>query len=454
MTVFVEKNTIIGRVVKGDLQKMNEEKKKDLSRKLIVYAITAFAPGLIFQIAILKLLEYGIIRTMTALILTVVAVCSAFALIVVLVRELILPIKAAMNGEDLTQSNSRLSQRAQKMAARQDELGEIIRTIQTTFAGFAHTIATIKTATEELSAVSEEFSQMFDSMGNVMTNTSTAVGTITNNTSVQADQTMDIKEKTDAIALAIDHMLEHINALTASAQVVEECNQSAGKIIEELIAISNENGTSIEAVREQTQKTNQSVQEIRTVTEIIAGISSQTNLLALNASIEAARAGENGKGFAVVADEIRTLADQSRESTEHINQIVNDLIQNSNISVDITNKVSEAFSRQDAKMHDTEEIFAALNNEMGSVSAVMERIGLEISDLEQHKNVIADGVNDLAVFAEQNAEHGQNVSRDMQDLEYAMDTCKEATAKVVEVSEELVGEIQKFQNIRIANIRK
>lgn len=33
------------------------------------------------------------------------------------------------------------------------------------------------------------------------------------------------------------------------------------------------------------------------------------------------------KGFAVVAEQIRELADQSRESTEHINQIVNGLIE-------------------------------------------------------------------------------------------------------------------------------
>ena len=428
---------------------MNDEKKKDMNRKLVVAAVIAFAPELICQIIILELLQKGIIGITVALLLTIVAIGAVFAMIVVLLKELMLPIKAAMSGEDINQSDSKIAQKTQKMAARQDELGEIVRTVQSTFGGFTHTIAMIKQATEELSAVSEEFSQTFDSMEQVVMNTSTAVGTITSNTSVQAEKTLDIKTKTDSIAVAIDHILENVNALTASAQAVSECNQSAAQIIEELIRISNDNGESIEAVHDQTEKTNQSVQEIRTVTEIIAGISNQTNLLALNASIEAARAGENGKGFAVVAEEIRTLADQSRQSTEQINQIVNDLIQNSSISVDITNKVSEAFSKQDEKMRDTKEIFTNLNSEINRVSSAIDGIGTEVSDLEQHKNVIATSVDSLTTFAEQNADYGTNVSHDMSDLETAMVSCKDTTSKVVGVSEELVGEIQKFQKMRL-----
>lgn len=434
---------------------MNDKKKNDLGRKLMLYSAIAFAPGLIGQIIILKLLEYGIISTMVALILTLVAVGAVFAMVFVSLRQIVLPIKAAMTGEEAVQeNNSKLAQRAQKIAERQDELGEIYRTIQSTTAGFAHTISTIKNATEELAAVSEEFSQMFDSMGQVMEGNGEAVATIITNTTTQADQTQDIKAKTDAISVAIDHILKNVSALTTSAKAVDDCNKSAAEIIAELITISSENGASIEAVREQTEKTNQSVQEIRTVTEIIAGISSQTNLLALNASIEAARAGEHGKGFAVVAEEIRVLADQSKESTEKINGIVNELIQNSEISVDITNKVSEAFSRQDAKMHETETIFTTLNGEINSVSTAIEGIDAEVSDLEQHKNVIADSVGRLTEFAEENADYSSNVSSGMKDLEHAMKSCKEATGKVVDVSEELVGEIQKFQNIRIGSLRK
>lgn len=426
---------------------MDEKKKSDLSRKLILYSACLFAPVLVIQVVILELLKHGIVNTTVALILLLLTTLAVFALLLLSLRQLILPIKAAMTGTE-AESDSKLALRAKKIAKRQDELGQIFRTITETTAGFAHTVATIKSATEELSAVSEEFSQMFDSMGNVMDNTGAAMEEIVSNTSVQAEQTLDIKEKTDAIAVAIDHILNNVNALADSAQAVSDCSQSAVEIMDELLAISNENSISIEAVREQTQKTNESVQEIRSVTAIIAGISSQTNLLALNASIEAARAGEHGAGFAVVAEEIRTLADQSKESTEHINKIVADLIHNSDISVDVTKKVSEAFGRQDKKMRDTEAIFTSLKQEIDRASSAIGGITTEISELEQHKNIIAGSVEQLTSFAEQNVDNSQNVGRDMHDLESAMDNCREATAKIVDVSEELVGEIQKFQKIR------
>lgn len=60
------------------------------------------------------------------------------------------------------------------------------------------------------------------------------------------------------------------------------------------------------------------VDEIKTMAEVIAQISTQTNLLALNASIEAARAGEAGRGFAVVADEVGKLAEETSESVGKI----------------------------------------------------------------------------------------------------------------------------------------
>lgn len=49
-------------------------------------------------------------------------------------------------------------------------------------------------------------------------------------------------------------------------------------------------------------------------------------MLALNASIESARAGVHGKGFSVVAEEIRVLAAQSKNASESIKSVVDNVL--------------------------------------------------------------------------------------------------------------------------------
>ncbi|MFP2908814.1 methyl-accepting chemotaxis protein [Pyxidicoccus sp. 3LFB2] len=70
---------------------------------------------------------------------------------------------------------------------------------------------------------------------------------------------------------------------------------------------------------------NERTRQIGGITQTVKDLADQSNMLALNAAIEAARSGEHGKGFGVVAREIRSLADQSIDSTERVRDILNEL---------------------------------------------------------------------------------------------------------------------------------
>ena len=298
---------------------MEDTKKNEMWGKVMAPLAGFLAIVLVAFLIILKLLESGVIGTVMAMILICVIVAAVFGGIFMVIKSILDQIRSVINGK--VSENTKVAEKAKKLADREDGIGEMVRSIETSVSSIELVLGGIRKAVDELEGVSGDFQQIFSEMSESMDQTADAVDTITGNTVSQASETADMKEKVDAISVSIDHISSNIEDLTKSAQAMREYNRSAEQIMQELIAISEESGVAIENVRKQTDLTNQSAQQIRTATEIIAGISSQTNLLALNASIEAARAGEAGRGFSVVATEISQLAAASQEAANHIQQI-------------------------------------------------------------------------------------------------------------------------------------
>mgnify|MGYP002639224065 FL=1 len=83
------------------------------------------------------------------------------------------------------------------------------------------------------------------------------------------------------------------------------------------------------------------VDKIRMVMHVMDEVAQKTELLSLNASIEATRAGEMGKGFALVANEIRSMAENSKRSSQEIRRIVDDIFQDNKAVIHALRKSEE-----------------------------------------------------------------------------------------------------------------
>ena len=117
-------------------------------------------------------------------------------------------------------------------------------------------------------------------------------------------------------------------------QSVMETSQQMDKIKEQMELITE----SIMSLSEQSQ----SIGEIMTT---INDLAEQSNLLAVNASIEAAKAGEFGKGFTVVANEVRSLAEQSKQATLQVREILNDIQKATSTTVMATEQGSKTIEK-------------------------------------------------------------------------------------------------------------
>lgn len=401
----------------------------------------------LWQVLVLEMLKNGIISTLIAVVLVSAVSVVIFGIVFWVVKSLLNQFLTIAQGKtEDEQEQTKIGEKAKKLMEREDDIGLMMRSVHDSISSFATVISGIKTATEELKSVSDDFNNIFHDMEDSLKITQDSTHTIADNTVTQAAQTADMKEKIDAIGDLIAMISENVDALNASADKMQECNESAENIMGELIDISKKNGEAIENVREQSKLTNDSAQQIQTVTDIIADISNQTNLLALNASIEAARAGEHGRGFAVVAEQIRTLADQSRESTERINQLVADLMDKANVSVEITEKVSEAVSLQNEKIDQTKEIFTTLNSGIGQVGSAIEGISSEVEELKSHSDIIETETVSLKEFAAQNAESAQITIEHMNELDSTVSKCNAATERVVGVSDKLIGYVHETED--------
>ena len=175
------------------------------------------------QVLVLELLKRGIISTVVAAILIIAVSVLIFGVVFFVVKSMLSQFFAIVQGNvENKQGNGKVEEKAKKLMEREDDIGQIMRSVYSSISSFATVINGIMGATEELKAVSADFNDIFHDMEGSLQITQDSVHTIADNTVTQASHTTDMKGKIDAIGELIAMISENVDALNASAEKMQE----------------------------------------------------------------------------------------------------------------------------------------------------------------------------------------------------------------------------------------
>ncbi len=255
----------------------------------------------------------------------------------------------------------------------------------------------LEKVTSEMGNISENLNSLSDASDRIVTSISQITeGSTVTSESVEAQNMMtsniaDLIERTAGEGRKI---MEVTNEVT---DAVAEGNSSAEMLREVSGNIHDVNVNVINAMEALKGRT-AAMQE---VVNAIAAISGQTTLLALNASIEAARAGEAGRGFSVVASEIGSLSSQSRQSTENIRTLIEELNTEAGNTAEVVNESVAAAEGQNKYIAAIGEQFVNIDSRMEMLRAQVTVINDSLEELIGSNKTISDAVSQLSAISEE-----------------------------------------------------
>lgn len=331
-----------------------------------------------------------------------------------------------------------------KLLKSKDEIGDLSRVTVTLRDAMQRTILEINQNVQKLLEASSLLGTAADNTNGTMNKVRSAVNRIVENSAEQAENSKSTSEHMRLMGENITETSAEVEALNSNAEFMHQSSEKAAETLSNLQHINSEVKRIIGEVQEQTNRTNDSVQQIYKATAFIASIAEETDLLSLNASIEAARAGENGKGFAVVAEQIKKLSEQSNQSSSEIEETAMMLSEDSQKAVEIMQKMQEIIMSQSESMQDTqkvvEEVVAQIANSMQSIQQIKETT----EHLANVRNEVLQAVETLSNIAQDSV---SGTKKTYEDTEEVVDTFKQvymSAEQLREIADQLAGSVQYF----------
>ncbi|MCC6893256.1 MAG: hypothetical protein IT321_10565 [Anaerolineae bacterium] len=262
-------------------------------------------------------------------------------------------------------------------------------------------------------------------VGQVESDTQEILAAMTRQISMANEQDAVVTETTatvNEVRATVTETAERAQSVAETAQISVDISRTGTESVTQTVLGMEVIRHRVEDIADNILVLSENTQQIGEIIATVNSLADQSRMLALNASVEAARAGEEGKGFAVVALEVRNLADQNREATVQVREILGEIQRATNAAVMVTEEGSKGVDQG---------------------QTLVNKAGDSIRDLSH-------AIEEAALAAMQIAASTRQQTIGMDQLTQAMRTIKKATSETLNTTLQVKASVQ---NLRDASNR-
>lgn len=283
----------------------------------------------------------------------------------------------------------------------------------------------VKVITDELSNIVNEVVNSIDKTDNATECVKNSSDKFFRDSDKEANEISKSKDKFEIFTENISKTVEEVENIKNKYDNITKLNSNGLNIMHQLNTESNDNSKNLVEVSDRINYLSEKSNLINSIIETISDISSQTNLLALNASIEAARAGENGKGFAVVAEEVGKLAESTKNATEDIKTLINDVQEGIERAIESMEITKKNIIKENSTVKETEDAFMNIAEVVNDLIERIDNVTNLLESVRAQKEEIVNVFNTVSEDSKEFVESSKGLKDNSLLLEKEMGNIKQ-----------------------------
>jgi methyl-accepting chemotaxis protein len=414
--------------------------------------ISAFAPiknssgEIIAIVGVDKSVE--IFEYMKIALIALVIILGIVALIIATLISIVFSRKLVLNVRQITGNLDKMAMGDLTVSIvlnSKDEIQTIAESIEAFKTKTKTAISSVNISSGQVMNHSKSLTDLSEEMASVSDSVASTIEDLAGKNDCQTKELYNVSELVNNFGDDLHKAVVSIEEINSTANSINiKAKHSNG----ELIVLENSITSiaiSVEDIKNKIGGLESNISEISQISNLINNIAEQTNLLALNAAIEAARAGEAGRGFSVVAEEIRKLAEQSKDSSGNINNLLQGISSESDAVVQSSNNAHNILQNQVVVIKTSISSFKEIVENIEGIIPKINEVNNNIVKIDNQKEVIIDKINETSRSSEQISAFSEEISSSTEEMSSSSSEVANSSGDLNKLTLELKKAVEQFK---------